>query len=111
MFRTIVITLALLVGGCSGSIATLFIDKQFHSQEELAQAPMGWPFTFVHQNLSGYTPMSWPQSFSFVQPQDNPVSIHLGWFAANVVVLAAAILVLARFALRLLRAKGNRSKA
>jgi hypothetical protein len=91
MVRAIVFAIVLLIGGCTASVATLFIDKEFYSQEELAWVPMGWPFTFVHQDLSGYTPMSWPQSFSFVQPQDNPASVHLGYFAANVLLFGAAI--------------------
>ncbi len=96
LLRAVVITILFLIGGCTASVATLFIDKDFHSQQELERVPMGWPFTFVHQDLSGYTPMSWPQSFSFVQPQDNPISIHLGWFAANVLTWSVAIWLASR---------------
>ncbi len=104
MLRTLIFSLVVLIGGCTASVGTLFIDRHIHSQEEMKSVPMGWPFTFVHQDLSGYTPLSWPQSFAFAQPQDNPVSVHLGWFAANVLVLSLSISAIFVGAVRLVRA-------
>jgi hypothetical protein len=94
MFRTIALAVALLVSGCTASVASLFIHQDIGSQAELDSVPMGWPLTFVHQNLSGYTPMSWPQSFRFNAPQEHPASIHLGWFALNILILSGGIYLL-----------------
>lgn len=112
MLRVVAFSLLLLMGGCTASIGTLFIDRAIYSQAQLKSVPMGWPFIFVHQDLSGYTPMSWPQSFSFVQLQDNPVSVHLGWFAADVLTFSAAIGIVGLLSVRLLRmaASGHRQQ-
>jgi hypothetical protein len=108
MIRTICIAISLLIAGCSASVATLFIHKQFHAQEQLVRVPMGWPLTFVHQDLSGYTPMSWPQSFRFARPQENPTSVNPGLFAINAVSLAIAIFIVTLLGLRLFRATKRR---
>lgn len=107
MRRAIVIAIILVVSGCTASVGTLLITRDFHSQGELERAPMGWPFTFVYQDLSGYTPMTWPQSFRFDQPQDHPVSVHLGWFGANVLVWSAAIWVVISVVLRVRARRGR----
>jgi hypothetical protein len=110
MLRTVLLSLSLLLGGLIASVGTLFIPKTIHSQAELAAVPMGWPLPFVRQDLSGYTPMSWPQVFAFAQPQDNPVTVHMVWLAANTLVLSAIVLLVYMSITRFLRAVTTQSR-
>ena len=99
MFRVIVISSVLVVSGCSASLASLFIRQSLRSEEELKSVPMGWPFPFIQQDLSGYTPMSWPQTFRFNAPQEHPVTTDLAWFVMDVLffswVMCLAVLLMA----------------
>ena len=95
-----------LAGGCGLSIATLFVPQTFHSQQELQRVPMGWPFTFIHQDLSGYTPLDWPQRFRFNPPQEHPVVISVDWFVVDIGIFSAGLLGLVHV-LRRLRRRGQ----
>ncbi len=49
---------------------------------------MGLPITFVWQDMSGYDPPSWPNTYSFLAPQEHHTSVHLPWFVVSIAFFA-----------------------
>jgi hypothetical protein len=71
----------ILILALSFSTASLLIEVNVNDQIELDRLPLGWPIAYLNQNLSRYTPMTWPQKFSLVL--NGPISINLVYWLLN----------------------------
>ena len=93
MLRAVALALVCFIGGCTASIATLFIPVQVETPKHAKRVPMGWPVPYVFQDMSGYDPPSWPNKYRVLAPQEHPSSIHLGWFAFSVLLFSGVFAV------------------
>jgi hypothetical protein len=91
MLRALAISALCLAGGCTASVATLLAPVQVETPERAIRVQMGWPVSFVFQDMSHYDPPSWPNTYSVLAPQEHPTSVHLGWFAFSVLFFAASL--------------------
>lgn len=90
MVRFLVTSVLCLFLAFGASLATLLIPVQVATPEAAKNVPLGWPATFVRQDLSAYDPPTWPNTYSINAPQEHPVVIHLGWFVFNMASFAGA---------------------
>ena len=104
MLRFLVTLVLCLFLSFSVALATLFIPVQVATPEAAKAVPLGWPVAFVVQDLSGYDPPTWPNSYSINAPQEHPVVVHMGWFAFNISFFAGAF-VAGAFAISNLQAR------
>jgi len=58
-------------------IATLFIPKEVHTQEEMKSLVLGYPFGFYVQDFSRFDPPSFPRKYNFGSPWEVPA--HVLW--------------------------------
>ena len=72
-------------------IASLFIPKEVHSETEMTAVALGYPLPFLIQDFSRYTPLVFPQEFSFGSPWEDPFKVLwlnlLVTFASSVLLL------------------------
>lgn len=73
-------------------VATLFIPKQVYKQEEMKSLPLGYPIGFYIQDFSRYTPLEFPQEFSFGSPWEDPSTIHPVYFLLSYFIVYVILL-------------------
>lgn len=89
-------TLALVLVG-----ATLFIPKTVYSPAEQSAVALGYPFAFYIQDFSRYTPPSYPQSYRFGSPWEDPARILWDRFLMSYFFLLIFIILLHQLIRRL----------
>lgn len=88
--------------GTALSISTLFIPISVPNHQAAKRVEMGWPATFIHQDLSDYEPFSWPQKFRINAPQEHATTVHIGWLGFDIAFFSILAGTFA-FALRRIR--------
>lgn len=68
-------------------VATLFIPKEVHTQEDMKSLVLGYPFGFYVQDFSRYSPLEFPQQFNFGSPWEDPAYILWGRFIMSYLVI------------------------
>jgi hypothetical protein len=91
MIRAILISIVLVVGGCTTSLTTLFLPVEVATPEAANRVPMGLPIAFVWQDMTRYDPPSWPNTYRFYAPQEHHTSVHLLWFTLSVAFFTAIL--------------------
>ncbi|WP_407268481.1 hypothetical protein [Radiobacillus sp. PE A8.2] len=74
-------------------ISPLFFHTRVENFEDLENAGFGFPFPFLKQNLSYYNP-PFPHEMSLTSPLESPVSIHIGYFLASVLVVNSIVFLI-----------------
>lgn len=95
-----------------------FVPVTVHSPAGLRDVAFGWPLAWYHQDLSRYSPSSYPESFFIAGDRVDPVptTVDVGALVGNVLITAvilwlvvAALIVLLRPSIT--RALARRSSA
>lgn len=63
-------------------MSPFFTQDTVTNYNELKNVSFGFPFPFLVQDQSGYTP-PYPSERSFLSPQENPTSIKIGGLIAS----------------------------
>lgn len=71
---------------------TVALPVEVDTHEQLEAVPLGYPFPFFVQNLSRYTPLSFPQYFRMGSPWEDPL---VAWLWPNFFASYGIIAVLA----------------
>ena len=91
MKRSILLSVVLLISGCTASLATLFLPVEVATPEAAKRVPMGLPVAFVWQDVTRYDPPTWPNTYRFYAPQEHHTSVHLLWFPFSVAFFTALL--------------------
>lgn len=59
-------------------VASLFIPQKVTSYEQMRSVKLGYPFGFLIQDFSRYTPLEFPQKFRVGSPWEDPARVD--WF-------------------------------
>lgn len=72
-------------------VATLFIPKEVHTQEEMKSLVLGYPIGFYAQDFSRFTPLEFPQRFNFGSPWEDPAYILWDSFVLSHLIVFAGL--------------------
>jgi hypothetical protein len=61
-----ILAIALLT--CAATLATVWVPRPVHSREELRNHWLGYPITFLRQDLGRFDPETFPEYFRFDPP-------------------------------------------
>ena len=56
-------------------VSSLFVPKEVQNDTEMKSVSLGYPFPYFVQDFSRFTPLYFPQKFSFGSPWEDPAKI------------------------------------
>ena len=87
----VIAILTIVVLTFAATLLSACVPRPVHSREELRNHQLGYPITFISQDLSGYDPETFPVDFRFNPPWEHGFSLNVERFLASWAMIFAVV--------------------